>query len=388
MQSSSKNQPAAGRGANLLALTLCALLVYLLSTAWLSLQDGYVALGCFVGAAILLPLANRRLRVGARVRAAAAAEPAAAAVIVLAAALLLPFAMASNNYANHVLTIAVMFAIMAVGLNVHLGGAGLINIGYGGLFAVGAYASALVSVAGGSFWLSVLVAVVACCLFGAALGACAARTSGDYFALVTLGFGLIIHQLIINLTWLTQGTNGISNIRPPAIFGHSTKAPIDLGFIVLSAEANFYYLALAFLVLGVVLYLAVERSWIGRTWSAMRADRISTSCFGVNVPMFQIQTVAFGSGFAGVAGAIYAHNIGFISPDDFTLSHSIELIAMVILGGIGNVWGVIAGAIVLVAIPEKLRVLGDYRLLAYGALLVALLVYRQKASARAAAGRA
>jgi branched-chain amino acid transport system permease protein len=269
-----------------------------------------------------------------------------------------------------------IFAIMAVGLNVHLGELGLVNLGYAGLFAFGAYTATLLTQAGISFWLATPLAMAVCWIVGGLLGACSVRTSGDYFALVTLGFGLIVQQLIISLTWLTQGNNGITNIGPVYVFGHSTKMPIDLGFMQLVPQANFYYICLAGLVLSALLAVRYQRVWIGRMWTSLRQDHIGVSCFGLNVPIFKLQTVAFGSMFAGLAGSLFAHQIGFISPDDFSLLHSVEVLAAVILGGMGNIAGAILGGIILFVAPEKLRFLGDYRLLIYGGLLVILLIFR------------
>jgi branched-chain amino acid transport system permease protein len=152
--------------------------------------------------------------------------------------------------------------------------------------------------------------------------------------------------------------------------------PIDLGFMQLVPQANFYYICLAGLVLSALLAVRYQRVWIGRMWTSLRQDHIGVSCFGLNVPIFKLQTVAFGSMFAGLAGSLFAHQIGFISPDDFSLLHSVEVLAAVILGGMGNIAGAILGGIILFVAPEKLRFLGDYRLLIYGGLLVILLIFR------------
>jgi len=293
-------------------------------------------------------------------------------------ALLFPFFLANDGYWIHVLSIAMIFSIMAIGLNVHLGEIGLVNLGYAGLFAIGAYTATLFTQAGYSFWLATPLAMTMCWLVGGLLGACSVRTTGDYFALVTLGFGLIVQQLIINLTWLTQGNNGITNIAAVTIFGHSSKSPINLGFMQLAPQVNFYYICLAALTASALLAARYQSVWIGRMWTALRQDSIGVASFGLNVPYFKVQTVAFGSMFAGLAGSLFAHEIGFISPDDFSLLQSIEVLAAVILGGMGNIVGAIIGGILLFVAPEKLRFVGDYRLLIYGGLLVILLIYRPR----------
>lgn len=299
-----------------------------------------------------------------------------AAAAVGVGAVLMPFFLANDGYWIHVLSAAMVFSIMAVGLNIHLGEIGLVNLGYAGLFALGAYTAAIASVAGYPMWFATLLAILVCWIVGGLVGACSIRTSGDYFALVTLGFGLIVQQLIINMIWLTRGNDGITDIPPVSILGHTSKMPVDLGFVILPAQANFYYLNLILLTAAALVARCLQKAWVGRMWTALRQDNIGVACFGLNVPLFKIQTVAFGSAFAGLAGSLFAHQIGFISPDDFSLLHSIEVLAAVILGGMGNIAGAIIGGIILYVAPEKLRFLGDYRLLIYGGLLVVILIFR------------
>ncbi len=267
---------------------------------------------------------------------------------------LLIFPAVAPPYWIYVLTMAFIYAIMVLGLNIQLGEIGAANIGYAGLFAVGAYASALLSLSGVSFWLTIPISIILCFLTGGFVGLCILRTRGDYLALVTLGFGLIVQQLIINLPWLTYGTDGVRNIPTPSLFGHSFSQPINLQLLILSKEANFYYLTLASLGLAAFLVVAAKRSWIGRLWTAVRQDSLAISCFGVNVPFFTLKSFAFGSAFAGIAGPIYAHKAGFIGPEDFSLLLSITLLSMVILGGMGNWIGVLAGTALLCRTSRKI----------------------------------
>lgn len=300
----------------------------------------------------------------------------AVALAALVGAVLMPIFLENDGYWIHVLSAAMIFSIMAIGLNIHLGEIGLVNLGYAGLFAFGAYTATLMTEAGYPFWFGTVLAILVCWIVGGLVGACSIRTTGDYFALVTLGFGLIVHQLIINLIWLTRGNDGITNIKPVSIFGHTSKMPIDLGFLQLPAQANFYYLCLISLIAAAFVARRYQVTWVGRMWTALRQDNIGVASFGLNVPRFKVQTVAFGSAFAGLAGSLFAHQIGFISPDDFTLLHSIEVLAAVILGGMGNIVGAVIGGIILHVAPEKLRFLGDYRLLIYGGMLVVILIFR------------
>lgn len=325
--------------------------------------------------ALLIPAVR-----GAASRAlAAGSSPASTMWLpVLLGAAAVPFVLTPDGYWLFVFSMAMIFAMMALGLNVQLGEIGVVNLGFAGLFALAAYVCTLLTLKGMPFWLAMLGATFACWVAGALLGLCSRRTSGDYFALVTLGFGLIVHQLLVNLRWLTNGADGITNIPAISIFGHTTKNPLTMFGLTLPPEANGFYLCLVALSVLVFVALRFRYSWVGRIWGAMRQDPIGVSCFGVDVPSFRVTTIAFGSAFAGPAGSLFAHLIGFISPDDFMLLQSIEVLAIVILGGMGNVGGVLVGSIILMVTPEKLRFLGDYRLMIYGAMLVVLLIYRPK----------
>jgi branched-chain amino acid transport system permease protein len=288
----------------------------------------------------------------------------------------LPFLMPGNPYWIHILTVVFIYGFAAQGLNVHLGEIGAINVGYAGLFAIGAYSSALSIVDyGASFWMSLVYATAICWFVGLLIGLCTMRTAGDYLSLVTLGFGLIVYQLAVNMTWLTHGTDGV-HIPKPVLFGHRFDQALDLGFAGLPKEANFYYLGLLCLIIAMVVSHRMSKSWIGRTWAAMRQDPLGASCFGVNVPVMQVLSFAFGAAFAGIAGSLYAAEIGFIEPGEFTIFMSITLICMVILGGMGNWWGVVIGAFIMIVVPEKLREFQEMRYFLYGIVLLLILIYR------------
>jgi branched-chain amino acid transport system permease protein len=297
------------------------------------------------------------------------------AVSVLAS-IALPFLMHGNPYWIHILTIVFVYGFAAQGLNVHLGEIGVINVGYAGLFAIGAYASALSIVDyGATFWMSLIYATAICWFVGLLIGVCTMRTAGDYLSLVTLGFGLIVYQLAVNMTWLTHGTDGV-HIPKPSVMGHRFDQALNLGFVTLPKEANFYYLGLLCLIVAMIVSHRMTKSWIGRTWAAMRQDPLGTSCFGVNVPVMQVLSFAFGAAFAGIAGALYAGEIGYIEPGEFTIFMSITLICMVILGGMGNWWGVVVGAFIMIVVPEKLREFQEMRYFLYGIVLLVILIYR------------
>jgi branched-chain amino acid transport system permease protein len=294
----------------------------------------------------------------------------------LLALVLLPVFLQGNPYWIHILTIVFIYGIAAEGLNIQLGEIGAINVGYAGFFAIGAYVSAIGIVDyGANFWASLVYATVACWAVGLLIGLCTIKTSGDYLSLVTLGFGLIVYQLCVNMAWLTHGTDGI-HVPTLSIFGHGFGQSLDLGMTSLPKESNFYYVALVALLVAMFVVRRMSQSWIGRTWAAMRQDPIGAGCFGVNIPVLQMISFAFGAAFAGVAGALYAGEIGFIEPGEFTIFMSITLICMVILGGMGSWWGVVCGTFIMVVVPEKLREFQELRYLLYGVVLLCILIYR------------
>lgn len=299
-----------------------------------------------------------------------------AAGISLVALLAMPFILKDHAYWIHVLTVVLIYGILAQGLNIHLGEIGAINVGYAGFFAVGAYCSAILVVDYGvNFWLTLLLATVACWIVGVLVGACTIRTKGDYLALVTLAFGLVVYQLLVNMSWLTHGTDGL-HVPKPTLFGHSFDEMLNLGLITLPREANFYYLSLFFLICAMLVSKRMADSWAGRIWAALRQDRLGVGCFGVNVPVMQVLSFGFGAAFAGVGGALHGAEIGFIEPREFTIFFSITVICMVILGGMGNWWGVVIGAFIMIVVPEKLRAFQELRYFLYGLVLLFILIHR------------
>ena len=353
-----------------------------------------IAIWCLLGAFILIPSERASfglaaIAIGAielsrryaprpfEIACGAISQKAAVFVCVsILAVAAFPMLVRDDPYWIHVITLVFIYGFAAQGLNVHLGETGAINVGYAGLFAIGAYSSAISVVDfGASFWMSLVYATAICWAAGLLIGACTIRTSGDYLSLVTLGFGLIVYQLAVNVSWLTHGTDGV-HIPTPSLLGHSFATELPFGPVHLPKEANFYYAALAFLLAAMLLSRRISNSWIGRTWAAMRQDPVGAGCFGVNVPLTRMFSFAFGSAFAGVAGGLYAGEIGFIEPGEFSIFMSITLICMVILGGMGNWWGVVVGAFIMIVVPEKLRDFQELRYLLYGVVLLVILVYR------------
>ena len=263
----------------------------------------------------------------------------------------------------------VIFVLIALGLNVVVGIAGLLDLGYVGFYAVGAYVTAILTSAHGNLpWLLALpVAVVISMLFGLILGTPTLRLRGDYLAIVTLGFGEIIRLTAKNMDWL-GASRGISNIKkPPSMFG--------LKFGVLDAKP-YFYLGLTMVFIVIFILHRLEYSRVGRAWVAIREDEDAAELMGVNTFKFKLWAFTIGAGIGGLAGVHYAGKVGFINPDNSPLQLSILFLAAVVLGGSGNMYGAILGGILVAYMPERLRNFSDKRILVFGIVLVLMMVFR------------
>lgn len=284
--------------------------------------------------------------------------------ILLLFILVLPFLF--GDYFIDVAVLVGIYIILALGLNVVVGFAGLLNLGFVAFYAIGAYTYALLNTkAGISFWPALPFSVGLATVAGFLLAVPALRLKGDYLAIVTLGFGEITRLILNNWDSMTRGPNGISGIAPPVI--------MSLSFGKLS---HYYYLVLVFVILSLFINKRVYLSRIGRAWVAIREDEIAASVMGINTTMYKLYAFAFGAFWAGLAGALFAGKMQFVSPESFTFMESVLILCMVILGGLGSIAGVILGAFILVLLPEILREVQLYRMLALGAGLVLLMIFR------------
>lgn len=298
-------------------------------------------------------------------------------LVLIALLVLFPFIFLDNPYLIHLGALAAIFAIMALGLNITLGFCGLLDVGFAVYFAAGAYASSQLAVIFDvSFWIGLPIGGLTAAFFGFLVAWPALRVSDHYLALVTLGYGLIMNLLHRNFTFLTHGTDGVINIPPPSILGWDFVTPIEIGDLELPFQMNFYFLALIIAVLTVFVSIRLRDSNLGRQWEAIREDEVAARCFGVNVRRLKIIAFSTGAFFGGIGGAVFAHMIGFVHPDNFVLLTSIMILAMVIIGGMGNVAGVVVGAVALTLIPERLREFEDLRMLLFGGALVLIMIYR------------
>ena len=300
-----------------------------------------------------------------------------ASAIVLA---VLPFVVGSTLGNSWVRTIdfALLYVMLALGLNIVVGFAGLLDLGFIAFYAVGAYTFALL----GSphfdihlpFYISIPLGALCAAVFGLLLGTPVLKLKGDYLAIVTLGFGEIIRIFMNNLNApvnITNGPQGINLIDPIQIGGFSMGKTIDVAGFALNPVHMYYYLFL-FLTVGVVIMAyRLQYSRIGRAWVAMREDQIAASAMGLNIRNIKLLAFALGALSGGVAGGLFASFQGFISPESFGLLESIMILAMVVLGGMGHIPGVILGAVVLTIAPEILRdVIGPLQMHTFGRMIV------------------
>lgn len=289
-----------------------------------------------------------------------------------------PILEASNPYWLQVAIMTGLYVMLALGLNVMVGNAGLTSLGYAAFYGIGAYTYGILALRYGvSFWACLFISVIIVMLFGFLLGLPALRVKGHYLSLVTIAFGLVVYQLLINLEGLTGGTNGLINIPSPHIGSYSFNSIVDLGFIQLPFHANYYYLMLVFVGLAVLVAKNISHSLTGLTWNAMREDQLAAQCYGVDLTKNKLWAFALGSAFAGVAGVIYAGMVGFIAPENFTYNYSIIFLSMILLGGIDSIPGVILGAVLLTIIPEKFQAFAHYRNMFYGIVIVLILFFKK-----------
>lgn len=290
----------------------------------------------------------------------------------------LPFILHKNPYLVHVLFIAGLYCSLAVGLDFEVGATGLVNFATAASYGIGAYTAALLSVNyAWSFWAVLPLSGLAAALFGFLLALPTMKTKTYHLSLVTIAAGLIVYLLLNNLPW-TGGPNGISGIPYPTIGGFSFGSSVYLFGMELPFQANFYYLILGLLFIEFIFARRLYNSKIGLAWNAIREDEIAAECQGIDVIGSKIMAFYTDTFFDGVAGAIYAFSVSFISPEDFTFMLSIIVITMVIVGGMGNTTGVIFGAVIMTLIPEKFQVMQSYRLLVFAIVILVMLLVRPK----------
>lgn len=284
--------------------------------------------------------------------------------LVIVLSLLLPFF--ASNYIIDTASLAGIYIILALGLNIMVGYTGLLNLGFAAFYAIGAYCYALLNTTLQlGFWSSLPISMAMSASAGFLLGIPALRLRGDYLAIVTLGFGEITRIVLNNWVSVTNGPNGIPGIDRPEIFG-----------LELTGVTEYYYLVVFFVFFTGFFIHKVINSKAGRAWMSIRDDEIAASAMGINTFLYKLYAFAFGALWAGLAGVLFAAKMRFVSPESFSFLESILIVAMVILGGQATIAGPVIGAIILIALPEILREFEQWRMIFLGAGLIFMMIFR------------
>ena len=284
-------------------------------------------------------------------------------MLVAAVLLVLPFALAhAGTFWVRITNLAILYCFLALGLNIVVGFAGLLDLGYIAFYAVGAYVYALLASPHFNlhlpFWIILPMGAAVACMFGVLLGAPTLKLRGDYLAIVTLGFGEIIRIFLNNLSQpvnITNGPQGLHLIDPFRIGSFSFAQRETILGLDFTGPVKYYYFFLAALIAVIVINMRLQDSRIGRAWEAIREDEVAARAMGINTRNIKLLAFAMGASFGGIAGGMFAAIQRFISPESFILVESVMVLAMVVLGGMGNIWGVVLGAVLLSFVPELLR---------------------------------
>jgi branched-chain amino acid transport system permease protein len=316
------------------------------------------------------------------------AKPIAIGALIFALAL--PFLPFASRRIVDLATLLMIYIMLGWGLNIVVGLAGLLDLGYVAFYAVGAYSYTLLALNFGlSFWECLPLAGLFAAFFGGLLGFPVLRLRGDYLAIVTMGFGEMVHIVLINWFSLTGGSQGITNIPAPSFFGlpfTATPPPggssfhtfFGLSYSGMHRLIFLYYIILVLALLTNLFTLRIRRLPVGRAWEALREDEIACRALGLNPTTIKLSAFGLGAMFAGFAGAFFATRQGFINPTSFTFMESAIILAIVVLGGMGSQLGVAIAATILVLLPEFTREFSQFRLLFFGAAMVAIMVWRPR----------
>jgi len=289
------------------------------------------------------------------------------------------YPLVTGRYQQDVAINVLIYICLGLGLNVVVGLCGLLDLGYIAFYGVGAYTYALLSIHYGlSFWLCLPVAAALAAVAGCVIGYPTLRMRGDYLAIVTLGFGEIVRIILNNWMDLTNGPNGILGIAAPGAYLPSFAAGFTLEHMFLKNLAALYYIILGLAVFTIVGVHRLNFSRIGRAWEAIREDETAAELMGVNTFRLKLLAYAMGAVFGGLAGAFFAARMRFVSPESFTFLESAMVLAMVVLGGMGSIPGVVLGALALIALPEVFRDFELYRMLAFGGAMTIMMIFRPK----------
>lgn len=291
-------------------------------------------------------------------------RPALVALL-LVLAILAPIG--QGNYITYVLTSWLIFSIAAMGLNLTLGYAGQISLAQASFMAIGAYTSALLTLAGWHWMVALIPALLLCFVVGLVLGYPALRVKGHFLAFVTLAFNTLVFLVLRNEDWLTGGNYGLSGMPRP-----------DFGFVSTMKSHNFYYFTLTITVIAAAIMWWIVRSPWGRAFKALRENPIRAESLGVDTRRITLLAFAIGSTYGGLAGALVSSLVQFIEPGSFAIGHSLRILLMVVVGGAGYFFGPFLGSGVVILLPEMLRFTEGYYLIIYAALVIVMLVFTPK----------
>jgi branched-chain amino acid transport system permease protein len=287
------------------------------------------------------------------------------------------FPMFTGRYEQDVAINVLVYICLGLGLNIVIGLAGMLDLGYIAFYGVGAYTYALLSIHFGiPFWLCLPVAAFTACIAGCIIGYPTLRMRGDYLAIVTLGFGEIVRIILNNWMQLTNGPNGILGIKAPGIYFPSLADGFSIEHLYLKKLQFLYYVILLLAIFTILSVRRLNISRIGRAWEAIREDETAAELMGVNTYRLKLLAYAMGAVFAGMAGAFFAARVRFVSPESFTFLESATVLAMVVLGGMASIPGVILGALALIVLPELFREFELYRMLCLGGAMVVMMVFK------------
>jgi len=367
------------------AVAMLVLLFLIVAGLDIDEQQSFAAYVIFVG---FLGLAATRAGAVSWVSGVAGRHYGVTVTAAFLVAFLFPFTQGESNRYLNVMANVLIFAVVAMGLNIVIGLAGLLDLGYIAFLGVGAYVGALLSGSQFStidvvppFPVVLLAGAFAAALFGVVIGVPSIRTRGDYLAIVTLGFGEIFRLTMNNLNGssgpdVTNGPNGIPDIPHLEFFGWNFGENLNLFGFELGYFANYYFIELVLLAFVVLVFVRSNNSRVGRAWVAIREDETAAAAMGVNTFRLKVSAFVLGASLAGMAGVLKAHLSTSVEPTQFQFLESAFLVAAIVLGGMGTVTGVLLGAVVLRLLPEKLRFLDDKRLLIFGLALIVIMRFR------------
>lgn len=279
------------------------------------------------------------------------------------------YPLAFSTYQTSILISAMMYIMLGLGLNIVVGMAGLLDLGYGAFYLIGGYTYALLHLNFGiGFWLSLPIAGMLAATFGVVLGIPVLRLRGDYLAIVTLGFHEIVRLVVENWDAVLKGPSGIPNIPKPGFFG------VKMGFN--ASTTYLYYITVVLVIITIVVIQRLHISRVGRAWMALREDETACQAMGIDTTMTKLTAFGLGAFWAGLVGVIFAAKASFVNPASFTFYESAMILSIVVLGGMGSIRGVILATFILILLPEYMRFLKEYRILLFGATMVIMMVFR------------